>query len=446
MNNICISKRLHLAACIFLTASLASSVLCAQSMLSKPDSLKLLLKNTAPDTTKVKLLKELSNATDCVDTAHKAGYARESLELAESIHWGKGIARANFELGMIFEDCFNDYNTAIIYFQNAAAEAAISNDTINQAYALGTIAFSYKNLFRYSKALEYYRNEIALNPGPDIAFAVLGNMGEIYENVGDYPSALACYDSSRKELDRSIRNAKNSDVNDTLSMALLLISIGDIYLQMKDIDMALKNYHDALALSDQTQERSIRIDILKNIARTYSGKKDFAKAIEYSNKALTESKETNNKKGEAIMLDQLGNTYLLSGSMEQALDYAQQALKLAEEINYMEYIPNINNTLGKIYTKLGNYPKAIEHLKRSINMCKNNGALDMEQEDWSALSVAYEQAKQPILALDAYRQYTTIKDSLYSISKTNEIIRMDLKSDYERKKNADSYEQARKDS
>ena len=446
MNNIYISKIFQAYTLLLIVVCLSSDTLFAQNIHGKIDSLQLLLKKAASDTSKVKILKELSNATDCADTFHKAGYARQSLQLAKSINWQKGVARANFQLGMILEDCFNDYNKAIKYFQDAAAAAAISEDTITRAYALGTIANSYKILFQYSKALEYYRNVLALDPAPDISCTILGNMGEIYANVGDYPSALACYDSSCKELDRSIRSAKTSDITDTLSLSLSLMNIGDIYLQMKDIDMALKNYNEALALSEQTQQRSIRIDILKNIARTYSDKKDFAKAIEYSNKALAESKETANKKGEAIMLDQLGNTYLLCDSMKEALGNALQALKLAEEINYMEYIPNINNTLGKIYTKLGNYPKAIEHLKTSIDICKKNGALDMEQEDWSALSIAYEQARQPVLALDAYRQYTTIKDSLYSISKTNEIIRMDLKSDYERKKNADSYEQAKKDS
>jgi adenylate cyclase len=442
MNNIRMSKYFSRLAIVFIIQLLTPFYDNAQPVQNKIDSLKKVLNTISSDTQKVSTLIIISQLINHGDTLQKIRYANDALNLAKNITWVAGVADASLQLGNIYEYCINNHIKSINYYQQALASARISGSKLTEANSLTCIANVYKSLAQYSKALDYYREVLSLNKGPDIDLAALGNMGVVYTYVGDYPNALSCYDSSLKELDASIRKKKESDIYDTFQMAGLLFTIGDIYLDMLQYERALGNYKSAVELCEQTTDKSYARYGLMGIGKTYRYQKEYVKAIDYYYKALKNCEDFSHKSDEPNIYNQIADVYLETGSTDSAMESAQSALKIAEDNNLYNWLPASYATLGKVYVKMQNYPKAVDYLKKAVDLSNNTGELDLEQDALKALSQAYEQMRQPALAFNAYRQYVSIRDSIYNLGKANEITRIDLQSGYERKQIADSLKQA----
>ncbi len=419
----------------YLLATFASLCICLFSVgtyaqATHVDSLKQAALSAKTDTDKVKSLLAVSDAVSCSDTLHKLKYANDALQLAENTKWQKGMMMANQELGVINVVCGKNYEGSIRYYQAALTIAKTIDDKPALAELLCRIAFGYKNIEQYSKALDYYRAALSLKTDLNMELGVLSNMGIVYTNVGDYPHAIGCYENSLKILNEIIKSEKNSDIYDTLQMTGLLFTIGDIYFAMRESDKALKNYDTALKLTEQTKDKSFALYALTGIAKVYRYQEDFVKAAQFYDNALLVCIDAHNVAEETNVLDQLAETFLEKGDIPTAVDYAQRSLKLADSSGVTQYLPKNYITLGMIYTRQGKYAEAVDYLKKAIALCEKDGSLDLEKDALEALSKVYDLMKEPGLALTAYRQFVTIKDSLYNLARANEITRIDLQSAY----------------
>ena len=130
------------------------------------------------------------------------------------------------------------------------------------------------------------------------------------------------------------------------------------------------------------------------------------------------------------------------GIADKAATYARRALILAEDRNYTDPIPESYFTLGKIFLLQKQYNDAVIYLQKALDIYHKVGALDHEKNSWQALSNAYNGMNEPAKAFDAYKNYISIRDSVYSIAKANELTRMDLQFDFKRRQLADSLKQA----
>ena len=435
-------KFCYLVVIALLTVCLFSPRLHAKAIPAKIDSFKQLIKSSKSDTAKINALIALSDAFDCDDSDNKRYYANEALQLAEKIKWNKGRINADLVLGDIYGSCMKNGISAIKYFQDAVSIARISDDKYLLVVSLNDIGLAYEGLGRHKLAVEYLKEELSVNPDLNWKMGLLGNLGIAYTNIGDYPKALACYDSSLMLLYEVMKTPKGNNQNDTLQWEGLLITIGDVYVWMSDYDKALENYNEALKLNAAAKNKIVECWGYISIGNIYFDKKDFTNAIAYYNKALGDCKEFRSKERETVILSKLGDVYLEKGAAEMALDYTQRSLKLAEENQYIDQMQVCYIALGKIYTKQKKYTEAAVYLQKAISFCESNGALICEKDAWEALSNTYQEMKKTDLAFNAYKQYIFIRDSVFNINKANELTRIDLQTGYSRDsiKHADAYD------
>ncbi len=389
------------------------------------------------DTEKVNILIELSDATDCADSVRKLDYATRATLLAEKAGWGKGLYKANQAIGTMYYGCNGDYAAAVAYYHRALSAAQQIGDKDCQAVALNAIGQSLANIDQYVAALESYGNVVTLKANTEEEIAALANMGRIYSAIGDFPAALVHYDSSLKELERSMKNSNKNTVYDSVQLASLLVATGDVYREIKQYDNALDVYRNALVFGEKTRKDFISTIAYAGIARTYKFRDDFEHAIEYYNKALEKCKAIKNKSTETDLLDQLATVYLEMGDANRAMDFSKKALNLAQQNEQSNLLHVFYTTLGKIDNKQGKYREAITYLEKAIALSNKNGELAFERDALEALSTSYEKTNQPALALGTYRRFISIRDSITNLDKANEITRIDLKSKYDRQKLAD---------
>ena len=400
---------------------------------AKIDSLKAVLQHAISDTDKVNTLVALA-AMDGDSTEKKIQYANEAKILAEKINWTKGVFNANDQLANIYFARKNDYVTAGKFYQ---ANVTISQDNKNignEAASIEQVATCYQNLGQHKKAIECYDKSLSLKPGPDMEMGILGNMGDAYISIGDFPHALSSYISSLKLLENTLASKKTVDHNDSTQKAALLLNISGIYMQMGQPDKAAENYNQVINISRAIKNKWIEVLALNGIANTYKVRKDYTKAIETYTVSLNECIDIHNFRGQVTTLSELANVYVETGDLLKAMGFAKNALKLAEEHNYTDQLSAVYTTLGGVYLKRGEFPAAASFLQKALSLSQANGELDIEQNALSALSDAYEKLKQPEKALKTYRDYISVRDSVHGIDKANYLTRIDLEYTFDAEK------------
>lgn len=283
-----------------------------------------------------------------------------------------------------FEYRILDPDSGIIYGQQALELAQDLNWKKGQAIANGHIGLNYKFKSDYAKALEYLLKSLKLNEEVGYKMGLgstLSNIGVIYQEQKDYAKALDFFQRSFKI---------NEYIRDSANMAGDLGNIGIIYnLSSSDYATALAYEERSLKIFESLGDKEGAAHDLGNIGDVYYQQGNYAKALEYDFKALAIFEELGDKVSIAINMGNIGETYMAIA-------------KATGEIGPKHMGPD-----SKLHS-------AIEYLTKSIAVSSDIGDLESIIEFSNYLSQAYELAGNYSEALKAYKQYTTIKDSVYS--------------------------------
>jgi len=379
--------------------------------------------NTAqPDSHKVSILIKLSSKADC---EHKIQYALGARDLSDKIHWTQGAIRSYMAVGHAYFSCGNNYAQALAGYLLADSLAKLEKDHLGEILALGSIASIYQKNGQYKQAINYYRQVLALKPDNDNEMGAWGNLGVAYNSIGDYGQALNSYYNSLRVLDRIGKTTAN-DAVDSVQVAGLLLNIGDVHMEMGQPDKGFDNYDSVYKLGIITHYKLLEVIGLMGMAEVFLVKKDYAKAIAYFQTASASNAGLNDYKNEIKILAKLANAYMGKGELQQAMDFAQRSLRLAEEKANNEQLPKIYITLGKVYEQQHDYTSSVSYLQKALDIARQTAALDDEKDAWFALSNTYEQMNDHAKAFAAYKQFIGIRDSVYNITKANEITRQEL--------------------
>lgn len=398
----------------------------------QPDSLRAALAvHTQEDTIRLDLLNSLSYLYYQTDPEQGIHTATEALLLAGKLNRPEGRARAY-------------RNRAINYWSQGRDTLALRD---------------------YAAALALYtesgnRNEKA---------KVYNGLALVYYNLGDFLTALMYHE---KGLDTF------KTLKDTASIARSYNNIGVIYLYLSDYPRALEAFLQTLSL---TEDDAGSGDALANIGLVYKNLENYPQALHYHRQALSIYRTAGNLQGEANTLGNIGTALDLMGRPTEALDAYQQALSINTKIGNKRRIAGDLTNIGVVYTGTGDYAKAEDFLNQAVAMyehanapanqsiallylaevaekknptgslrqqglhkalqlqqkalglAQQAGALERESEAWLSLSSTYEKTGKPLDALEAYRTHIGLRDSIYGAEKKQEITRMQLQFDYDKK-------------
>ena len=396
----------------------------AQTNNRKIDSLKLRLNKEKSDTQKINILIAIVKETKCEDVANKLSCANQAKILAEKLQWQTGIIRTDTTIGNVYYNCMKDYAKAISYFSQADSLAKSNNDGILQINTLHTLALYYQKTGEYKQSIDYYWHGLTLDVNLNEKIKIWNNLGIEYNNIGDYNLALTCYDNALKVLREYQKNEK--ELLCTIQMAEFLLNIGDIYMETAQPDEALKNYETAYNLGVTTKYKTIEIKGLIGIGDVCQFQKKYEDAIVNYQYALDNCDGPDYSHFKVKILNNLASSYLEKRNLDKVKETALSCIKLSEERTYNEQLPRAYITLGRAYTQQKDYSNARNCFQKALNISQQTGMLDDEKSVWFALYNTYKQLNHPVKALNAYEQFTKIRDSISNITKANEFIRQEL--------------------
>ena len=193
--------------------------------------------------------------------------------------------------------------------------------------ALGNIGNIYHNLGKPDEALEYYQQALEINRklGYEQGAAHnLNNIGTLYNELGKHDEALKCQKEGL-EISKKFK--------DEQAIANSLTNIGIIYTDSGKAEEALKLFQEVLEINNKNKYQEGIANVFNNIGLAHSNLKETDQALNYYQKALKINKKIGYKEGVATNLGNIGLIYITLGKSKEALKYYQEALEVFIHMN-----------------------------------------------------------------------------------------------------------------
>lgn len=258
----------------------------------------------------------------------------------------------------------------------------------------------------------------------------------------------------QKGIDNFIQAAKLfEEVGNKKGEASALQNIGITYFYQKKHDKAIEYTQKALKIN---QELGIRDTAgnLSNLANIYQIQNDNSNAIKYNLLALKASEDGNDMAFRALVLGNLGEIYTAQKAYAKALKYSLDALQI-----YNQQPDNnpavVLRGLGSVYLGLargdggkeadsllqvlfaGNKSSALKmarsYIERSNTLLKDLDNLLFLSENYKMLSEAKELSLDYKGALESYKDYELLKDSVFNMESDKKLTEAGMQYEFDKK-------------
>lgn len=159
---------------------------------------------------------------------------------------------------------------------------------------------------------------------------------------------------------------------DDLALSRIGLSIGEFFFEHSDYDKALKYELKALKISKKHfgEFNLGLINILNNVAETYTFLEKYDLSLEYHKKCLNIKLKMSPTDSESIATsyNNLGNLYYFIDLYEVAIDYYNKALVKWKEVKNNFHLSSTMTNLGNVYHYLSEHAHAISNHEQAIEI------------------------------------------------------------------------------
>jgi tetratricopeptide (TPR) repeat protein len=362
------------------------------------DSLKLSLEFEKNPEKKVEILIKLSEQYFEVDTAKSLDLAKEALKISREEKLQKGILLAMRQYVDIYI-VRNEFETALDLAEKSIEIARESGTKEELANVLYRFASVYNNLGNYDKGSDYYFESLKL-----------------YEQTGD-----------------------------KIGIGKSLNGIGVIYYEQMEYDKALEYFYKSLNLAKEEEDYNGVSIGLNNVAIVFEDREEYNAARQYFEQALKINLKLDYKKGIGINYMNLGLTNQKLKNYKIALDYFQKAYDVLTELNHNRLLATCQVYMGKYYLETGNPELSLNYAKLAYEQGLRN---ESKKVIFQSLELFHDNYLKKNDTANAYKYAMLMfqaKDSLDLEENINELSRLELVYEFEKKENLQKVNQQRKD-
>ncbi|WP_026998740.1 tetratricopeptide repeat protein [Eisenibacter elegans] len=284
------------------------------------DSLLQVLKTyEGPDSTRVKMLLQVSSILLASDFQQAYNTASEALEISQKRGFARAEAAALARQGQARYQLGN-YPEAIRLQLMAIEKYKKLQMYEQQVYSLQTVGKVYEVQQLYDKALKLYQEALSLaekHQLPAMTAFAYNNIGNIYFYQQDYKQAIEYQQKAiaLREQENPFSSALSYSYND----------IAGIYVAMQDYEQGLHYYKKALEMAQKTQDQILLMASGNNIGTILLQLQKPKEAREYVLSSLQLAKEKNSLRDLADSYELLANIYRQEQNYAQALNYTDSA-------------------------------------------------------------------------------------------------------------------------
>ena len=363
-----------------------------------------------------------------------------SLDRFEQLGYKQELAPCLTAMGDIYlnlndnDKALSYYNKSLVLYEQLADKSGRAKNYLNSGSA-------YKGLRNMPKALEMYQKAAAIwKENGDIkrlAGAIYG-VGTVYSIMGEYPIALTYFEQS---LQLSGQNGVTQYVLANLT------GFAFIYINLSNFQKALEYHEKALVIMRTLRTKDSSV-MLSSIAEDYAGLKQTDKAEKYYLQSIKTSEQLGNPANPS-MLSNFGNLYSDLSNFAQAWAIFKKGLVIAQKQDDKKALGLIQISMGhwcdnapdSMLRKVGidpvnRYTNTLAYLNKGRVLSEEVGHTLNQRFAWQYLSITHERNREYAKALEAYKRYIGLRDSIENNQNEKKVARLVMQ--YEFDKQSDS--------
>lgn len=367
------------------------------------DSLKNELAKTNIDTVKLSNFIALSNAYLGLYPDTAVIFGKQGLELANKINHIQGKLNILTNLGIAYI-YLSMPDTAIRLWEKGLKEAEKVNNLKKQADFANNLAIVYSMLDNFEKSSEYLKQtvEIADKIGYNSRkYSALNTLALNFKNKSVFNIALKYF---YQIIDNdSINTEMRANVHNNIA---IILGIQKKYRQSNEyFKRAIEGYKSINNLNRELLAES-------NIVQNYIDTKQYDNAEKLLDKTILIAESNNLKYLLQTLVYKKGVIKYKQHNYKAALRYYSKALLLAEQINKPVNIFRMFLALSRINSKINNFQEAKRYLNKAQKLSKEIKDKVLIRDFYENYADYYEESKLYKQALNYYKQFKSVSDSL----------------------------------
>lgn len=243
-----------------------------------------------------------------------------------------------------------------VYLKNAEESAKIHYD-LGEAKSYSNLSLVYYYQGKYEKDLAYSLKAIHI-------FEKLNDLENLSLEWGELG-----YRMKKRNLEKAIQYMqKSKQIAEKNNLQKPLLSIYNNYGVLKEMkveyDSALFYYEKGLALKQKINDQVGIPYSLNNIAGVFVLRKQFDKAEENYQKALEIRKKINDTVGIAENYSYLGDMHLMQKDFKKAIGFYQKSTEITDKHKYLGLSQDSYRKISECYENLGDHQNALQNFKK----------------------------------------------------------------------------------
>lgn len=236
----------------------------------------------------------------------------------------------------------------------------------------------------------------------------LNNLGIAWSQYGSFDKSLSCYLEVIPYFTKK---------NDLINLGRVYMSMGLVYEQLKKYNQAISSGNKAREIFISLNNEKLIADVTTNMGITYQSMGEFRKSQAYFEEALAFYKKENNTFGMAVVMTNLARMYKAEKNINLAHSWYDKALPLIRAIHNSWAEASLFNDLAGIQISQGLWQEALASLNKALQLNRQTGDHTLESQIYHSFYMVYDTLRQDRLALDYFKKYKTVHDTLNSLQK-----------------------------
>ncbi|TYA52413.1 tetratricopeptide repeat-containing sensor histidine kinase [Formosa maritima] len=329
---------------------------------------------------------------------------------------------------------FDKYQKDTLKMKFFLSKSLESNYLEGQSYALNMLGESYRNLSVYDKAIKTHQEALtkALEANNiNLQVVSLNMLGVVYRRLDVIRTAL---DYHKEALDLA-ESVKPITLELKHSIAISQNSMGNIYLALKQYDLALGLFYKSLEIEKELDNKLGLAINYHNIGYAQEAKGLIDDALINYKTSLKYNNEINSDIGRVICYNSIGKIDILKGDFEEALPIIENALERAKIINDKYYISLSYANLGLLNLKMKDFNESEKNLNEALKIATKFNLKSQESESYLYLSQLNEELLNYKTSLQYYQQYVELDKTITNEKNFQYVNDLILKYESEKKNN-----------
>lgn len=316
------------------------------------------------------------------------------------------------------ENSIRYYNRALNHFEKI-------NMRQEQIAALEGIAEIYNQARNFELATQYLRRALVIAQElTDIELQVEIHqlLGDIAINQNNFSVAYREYSNVNKLLgDESQLESKG-----LLKKLRAYRQIGFVYRNLGQFDESLLSYRKASNIGKRFEDKSSEVRDLQEIAFSHYLLQQFDSASIYYNQALSFYQLQNDTLSLVDVLIAIGDVFFEKEQFRQAVASYNRGLEFAQRVGNVQAQVSALVNISRCFNAFGDYPSSKDYLTLALNIATRENLTNSAADVYRYLSQIYEEEGRFVQALEYYKLWAELRDSIYSEESGQKLARLQI--------------------